>query len=53
MAADAFKSLGKKMDAAKEAEIAAYIMRDIELRQENAKGMLQSPVSVMRSLDCK
>lgn len=38
MASDAYKKLEKSMEAAKEAEIAAYIMRDIELRQQNAQG---------------
>lgn len=40
MASEAYGKVEKAMDAAREAELAAYIMRDVELRQQNAKGMI-------------
>ena len=40
MASEAYGNVEKAMDAAREAELAAYIMRDVELRQQNAIGTL-------------
>ena len=40
MASEAHGNVKKAMDAAREAELAAYIMRDVELRQQNAIGAL-------------
>lgn len=40
MASEAHGNVQKAMDAAREAEIAAYIMRDVDLRQQNAQGIL-------------
>ena len=48
MASDAFTRLEETMSAAREAELAAYIMRDVELRQANAKGKQQGLLAVLR-----
>ena len=47
MASDAFTKLEEKMSAAREAELAAYIMRDVELRQANAQGKQQCLLAVL------
>ena len=39
MSKDAYEKLQKKMDAATEAQVAEYIMRDMDLRQQNAEGI--------------
>ena len=44
MAYEAYGNVEKAMDAAREAELAAYIMRDVELRQQNAKGINYQPL---------
>ena len=38
MAADAHKEAEKKMSLARERELAAFIMRDVELRRQKAEG---------------
>lgn len=38
MASEAYGNVERAMDASREAELAAYIMRDVELRQQNAQG---------------
>ncbi len=38
MASEANDNVKKAMDAAREQELAAYIMRDVDLRQQNAQG---------------
>ena len=48
MASDAFTKLEEKMSAAREAELAAYIMRDVELRHANAQGKQQCLLAVLR-----
>ena len=38
MASEAHDNVKKAMDAAREQELAAYIMRDVDLRQKAAQG---------------
>lgn len=46
MASEAHGNVEKQLDAAREAELAAYIMRDVELRQQNARGKLSAKLLV-------